>query len=174
MKKIILFLCLGCLCCCSCSGRQKKSNLKVNVVVLGKLSKDDFRGENGDFYSVRIDLVNNTDSIFDFWIMSCSWDVNFISDRKTLFGLYNRGCDKNELKLKQIKSGETLSYYGVIQILESSIIEKKEKVKLGFIVIREYEISSRSSFRILLSKKRLKECDIVWSNLFSFPQSHRI
>ena len=34
----------------------------------------------GEFYSIKIDLINNTDTIFKFWTMTCSWESNWIFD----------------------------------------------------------------------------------------------
>lgn len=144
----------------------KSGTIENKVTILDKLSKDDFKGEKGDFYSVRIDIVNKTDSTVSFCNMSCSWDCNFISSRNSILGIYNRGCDKNELKVIHLNSGEKQSYFGVIQVLDPTLISKREKVKLGFILIKESEISSRSSFRNLLKLKRSKVEDVIWSNSF--------
>ena len=40
----------------------KSGTIENKVIVLNKLSNDDFKGEKGDFYSARIDIINKTDS----------------------------------------------------------------------------------------------------------------
>lgn len=58
---------------CSCNTySSKEPDMKIVVNIIAKLSQDNFKGKEGSFYSINIDLINNTASIVCFWSMLCS------------------------------------------------------------------------------------------------------
>lgn len=120
------------------------------------------KNEKNNFFVVNIDICNNTNSVINFWTMSCSWEVNYVFNTKELY-LYNQGCDFNSPIVKQIKPKEKLTYKGIICVKES--LKIPITTKLGFVVIHEKE-TDFSDFNSVLGYKIKEEKDVIWSNYF--------
>ncbi len=140
-------------------------NIRIEVSVIGKSDSDRFNSLEGNFYSVRIDLINNTDSIIRFWTMSCSWEDNWISNAKTIY-LFNPGCDSNYPYIVKVESGKTITFMGTVRVCGSIEEAGDSNYKLGFILIREKEVVVDLDFRKVLRSKGEKGLDLIWSEPF--------
>jgi len=165
MNKIFLALIVSTLLSYSCTNKSNESKMKVQINVVEKLDPDKFKGQKGTFYSANINLINNTDSVTHFWIMSCSWQDNWIFNYDNMH-LYNGGCDKNIPKLRHIERGQTLNFNGIVQILDTLTITNQKDLLLGFVIIKEPEILGVTDFKSVLIDKINNRKDIIWSDTF--------
>jgi len=107
----------------------------IAVVSVGnKLNPAYIHAYNGRFYAVNIDLINNTDSIFSFWIMTCSWQWNWISKNNSLKWWYDE-CNRNFPINKNIESLHEIAFKGIIEVLDTVNLSSGDKFHLGLIVI---------------------------------------
>jgi len=144
---------------------MKEPNMKVQINIKSKLNAKKIKEQKDTYYSINIDLVNNTDSIARFWIMSCSWQDNWIFNRNTVF-FYIQGCDKNYPTIKQIEPGQKLTYNGIIQCKNNAKLNKETDIRLGFVLIKEHDVLKISDFKDVLINKIKKQKDIIWSEPF--------
>lgn len=132
----------------------------IDFCIIEKLESEKYFNIGGSFYSAEIDIVNNTDSVLSFWIMSCSWQESFIFSDNLY--LYLEGCDVNIPQLIEIKEGQKVSFMGIVHVPGSIKDLKRSNIKLGFILIKKEEVKDFPDFRKILFYKLEKE-DIVWS-----------
>ncbi|WP_159085971.1 hypothetical protein [Flavobacterium faecale] len=127
--------------------------MEVKVNTVGKLNSNDFDTKSGTFYSIKIDLVNNTNSPIHFWVMSCSWQDNFVFNTDTTY-FYSLGCDSNYPIIMEILPRHKLTFNGIIHSNGYVNLNKKNDIKLGFVLInkKEYDILKMSDFRVLRFK----------------------
>jgi hypothetical protein len=140
--------------------------MKVQVKISNKLD-DEFRNKKTTFYSVNIDLINDTDSTVSFWLMSCSWQDNWIINSDSV-RFYYQGCDSNFPELKQILSGQKLTFIGILQVLSPLKTGIEKDFKIGFVEIKQHEYLVNSDFRNVLLAKIKDKKDIIWSKAFKF------
>lgn len=166
MKKIIFTLSLIIM-IFSCSRNEKKQKplLCVKAEVSDKVNIQYRHNDFEECYPVKISIKNNSDSTIRFWIMSCSWEDNFVfnSDSIRIFGL---GCDKNFPKKIELPANGTLVYNNrYIKVCGWGAIQKQAILKLGFIVIRVNDFSELNhdkSFSDVLLEKKNRKRDIIW------------
>jgi hypothetical protein len=107
--------------------------------------------KNGNFYSIKINLINKTDSTVRFWMMTTSWwDHMVFSSHGICF--YWLRCNHNFPTIKKLLPNESLVYNGIIQICDTSNYKIKKSFKIGFILINknEYNVGQDDDFYILL------------------------
>ena len=162
MNKIFLALCILMLIGTGCTSKRKEPCMKVQINITGKLNPNEFKGHGGVFYSICLDLINNTDSVTSFWVMSCSWQDNWIFNTDTV-RFYSQGCDKNYPIVEKIEPGQKLTYDGVLHCLDTLNSINQTTIKIGFVLIKEKEFLETSDFRNVLTGKILERKDIIWS-----------
>lgn len=121
---------------------------------------------DGQFYSVKIDLINNTDTFLSFWTMNCSWQNNWIFESNDF--MFYVDCNKNYPIVEHIKPYQKITYVGIIEFIDSISSFNKVDLKLGFILIRENEVLSGSDFFDVVRFKNRARKDIIWSNTITF------
>lgn len=151
--------------------KSKESNIKIQISIIGRLNPDKFKELGGTFDSAYINIINNTDSVFSFWTMSCSWMYNWISDTNNI-NLFLEGCDANYPVFKKIESNQKLIYKAIIWVRDSSEVINGHSYKLGLIQIKEKEISRQRfyDFGTVLNKKIKERKDIIWSEPFKITK----
>ena len=159
MKEIIICFFLL-LCKCDHNNVSENKELDIRYEIIERLESKKPRVLEGCFYSIKIDIVNNTDSVIRFWIMTCSWQENFIFNNRGLY-LYNEGCDSNVPNLIEIEGRNKISFRGVIHVNGSIEMIKRNNLKLGFILIKEMEVKDFPDFRRILNDK-LAKGDVIW------------
>ena len=154
------------------SDKPKESKLKVQVKVTNKLNSDQFKDVKGVvFYSINIDLINNTDSIIHFWIYSNDWVLDWVfNTHKMYLSMKDGRGGKNVPMVKQIEPGHKITYNGILCIENTSVIKNHENVKLGFVLIKEGETLGNDDFHRLLLYKIKRKKDIIWSNAFKIKE----
>jgi hypothetical protein len=161
MKKIVLLILIASFCHRS---SYESNNLKVQISNIEKVSELSGEIKGGEFYSIYINLVNNTDSIISFWTMSCSWESNWVFDSNAL--KFYVECPKNYPIIQQINSNDMICYKGTIEILDTTSYDRLKKLKIGFVFVRPNEVKSETDFIKILRNKINSKRDIIWSNSF--------
>jgi hypothetical protein len=162
MGKILILLSLF------ASGCKMNHNdgIRSHVSIIESIDPASIKADQGLFFHAKIDLINETDSILNFWTMSCSWQENWIfEDQKLRFFIY---CPKNTPKLLHLKPGNRITYDGIIEIVDTVNCNLRKKYRLGFVLIMKGEVNKDADFdRVLYDKIDTKK-DIIWSEPFVF------
>ncbi len=151
---------------CRSTPKIKEPIIKIQVRGIDKIDLLKFSDIGCRFYSAEIELVNNTDSILEFWQMICSWQENWIFTSDSL-SLFSEGCPKNIPKLEQIQSKEKVVIKTVICSKSTKQSKKETTIKLGFVLIKKQEVSEDMQFYNVLNTKIKQQKDIIWSEPFT-------
>jgi hypothetical protein len=148
---------------CGCNVKSQ-APLSVKITVMSKVDSADLGFEilHGNYYPVRLDLINNTDSTYYFWTNSCSWQSNWVFESKTFS--FAVACPKNIPELIKLTSKQVITYHGFIQCSDTTRLTGIEEDRLGFVLIKENEVEKDASFIPVLWKKIEKKKDIIWSD----------
>lgn len=144
----------------SCVSNPKKKSLQVEVSLVNKISPFLVNEKTGEFYSIKLNIINNTDSTVRFWMLSCWWEDNCIFNSKNIVFHYPT-CLKNSLDIKEIASGKSIIYNGIIKVINIKSLNNKG-FKLGFILVNENEYQIDMDFDKILLDKKNKNKDILW------------
>ena len=146
--------------------RNKSKDIVIQPSGIQRI-RPDFQGTiEGEFYSINLDLINNTDSIFKFWTNSCSWQSNWLFNTNAL-GFYVE-CPKNVPVITQIKAHEKITYKGIIELRDTSYT--RSLFKVGFVVIKQNEVINDPGFVSILTTKIGTGKDIIWSESFKLSK----
>lgn len=125
------------------------------------------------YYNFDIELYNKSDTAISFWIYTCSWQFNFLSDAEDMyFGPLD--CDHNFPELKKILPGQKIKYFTPSRYTIPLNNVKKKRFRVGFIWVKEKEIKNEDCFDDLLSKKLKLRKDIIWSNPVKLPKKNQM
>jgi hypothetical protein len=147
-----------------------KENISSHITILdkvdfAKLDMDTFNLreylEHRRYNSVKIDLLNNSDSDLYYWTNSCSWQSNWILDNNSI--TWYVMCPKNIPILVKLLPRDSKSYYGLVEFTDSTFSAIK-KFKIGFVFVRKNEVQSDFDFIPILRDKIENKKDIFWSN----------
>jgi hypothetical protein len=156
----VLFFFILISCNTSC---KKDKQISVRIMQVEKLDRKNFENLEGTFYSVKIAMINNTDTVFSFWSMTCSWELTWITNSRK-FSLLGRNCDINFPILRKINPGKELVFNGII-ISNDTILQKGQNiVKLGFILIKENEYNKTKGLFFVVMEKFEEKDHTLWSN----------
>ena len=162
-KLIVVFSLFVFLNSCGAQNQYRKC-LKVNIDVIGKINPSFVNEKEGEFYSVKISLVNKTDSTLRFWVMSCSWQDNWVFNSNDII-FYRDNCLKNIMKVKELAPNGILTYTGVLAVRTNQISKRLKNLRLGFIFVRENEFSylSKMDYHKILLEQKDENRDVFWS-----------
>ena len=168
MNRTFLIMCVIIILSSCIANKSPKTGVEIHVRILNKLDPNNFKRKEGVYYSVSIDLTNNTDTVFNYCTSSCSWENNWIFNMDSIGIVRDLLCDKNDLLVKRINPKQKITYYVVIH---SSLKQIKEnEYKLGLILIKENEISNLNEFYEVFYEKFMKKKDIIWSETFKIKK----
>jgi hypothetical protein len=144
---------------------SRKSNIEIKVMKIDKMESESLSDPEDNLYTIKIDLMNNSNTELSFWTMTCSWDQNWTSDSPSM-QFANKGCDINFPHVIHLKSGNKCSFNGIISVSKNNL-NKNQEYKLGFLFVaeREYKILKNNFTEILVLKFK-KHKDIIWSKPF--------
>lgn len=144
-----------------------KGILEVTVSELKELNINDFKGLNGSFFSVHLELNNKSCDTISFWSMTCSWQLNWITNSEQMY-VFNPGCNGNYAHVIKIPGGSTFSFEGILRVRDNPLLNDDFQYRLGFILINENELEPHphETFLNVLSDKKRRNRDIYWSNSF--------
>jgi hypothetical protein len=154
---------------CISKPKVKEPGFKIHVKVIDKIDIARFKDSGSSFYSVDIELFNNSDTLLEFWSMTCSWQDNWISSNDSLY-LFNKGCPSNYPITRKINPSDKIICKGIIWVTSTLSYIKKQRIKLGFVLIKKNEILDNFEFGKILSKKIKERKDIIWSEPFKIDK----
>lgn len=161
MKKIILAFSLILFFSSFNNVHNIQKNLQVKVIIGNKFYYQSHFVKKCELYPIKITLINNTDSILRFWVMSCSWERSFVFNTNAI-GFFNLGCDKDVADHKILAARKSLTYNGYLQISNRSSLKKTNNLKLGFIIIRECDPFKEINLIKILQAKNKSKKGINW------------
>ena len=156
-----------------CSNRQKvkiNHDFLVKIDNIHKVPKDSIKGWKSLLYSIDLSLINNTDSIINFWMFNCGWEENFITNFHDIRIIGPLECTRNFTKTYKIEKNQALTRHGLISIPDSSYLGNN--LRVGFIYIdsdEEYrlvEILPTPPGDSLSLKRHNTHKKIIWSDYF--------
>jgi hypothetical protein len=139
--------------------------LIIRVNDIKYISKDTSNIQNKIIYNIGFQILNNSNSEVRYWTMTCSWIDLWIVDNPVLSFIWEN-CDHNVPDLTQILPGQ-IKFFSA-NVLYTGSIEDTAKIdfKIGFILVKKKELNDFLDifeFSGILSKKREKQKDIIWS-----------
>lgn len=149
----------------NCYNKSKTEKLVVNAIILNKLLGESKKQTDFNYYNLRIELRNNSDSTIRLWTMSCSWEENWIFNNDSL-ALRLINCDSNYPIIIELEPGHVIGYDHVLIVHKSFKIKENTNLlnKIGFIYIKENEIKNIEDFRHLLNDRKRNKTATVWSS----------
>jgi hypothetical protein len=158
---------------CNISKRNTDHDFSLKINEIAKVSDDTLKDWycKARFYKIDLSLVNNTDSTVHFWMFTCSWNTNFITNYQDIQIVGPFKCIKNFPKVYDLDKNQKINFKGLIAIKDSFDLNKK--IKLGFIYIRSYEhnrlveIVTPPPGDSIELKKHNTHNNIIWSEYFN-------
>lgn len=141
------------------NSQTKNLALNVKVTKYPKLLKSTDRES---IYQIDIHLINKTDSVVLFGVVSCFWQENFLSNNQCCHILGRSDCDFSSLDTMVIDPHNEISFNAGLCI-DKSCVGLKRKVRVGFIFIKYSEIRTVDYESILLERRKNKS-NVIWSN----------
>jgi hypothetical protein len=168
MKKIIALLII---CLISTAGIKQahyKNENPAKITTSKKRDKGDnnplkitveITGNNGNSYHFKMTILNQTDSTYGLWLMTCSTEDNLISNTNNI-KLYGHNCDSNYPVLIELPTRKVHIIEGEFSVYLTEI--KKEKdIRLGLILIAKDDYSYSTGGATF--EKRNQTKGIIWS-----------
>ena len=120
-----------------------------------------------------LQLTNQTDSTFSFWIMNCSW-TDLVKTEPDSIILQVKECDKNHPGKISLESNQSILFNSIIEIpsdyFDKSVMRyyhdyKFNTFKIGFMIIKENEFTRypNANWQNLIDDKKKKN-QFIWSN----------
>lgn len=164
-KTIILSIFCVILVQCSPSRKVQDNTILIDINVMGKMDSIAINRPGETCYLTNIELVNNTDSTFKYWTMTCAWQVNWVSDNDSL-RLLQEDCTRNFPVIEEINMRDKVLYKGIICVKNNLINVEEQSFKLGLVLIKDTDLSESSDFLDTLFLKSHNGKYILWSEPF--------
>lgn len=122
------------------------------------------------YFDISLEIKNISDKTIKIWLMSCSWDENFIVNNNYIF-INGHDCDKNFPDLVEFKPGESKVYTNTLfksikfdYPCKNCIYGPQvETTKLGLIIIDDiFNSTDTLDYDIAMGDK--SKWKMVWSN----------
>jgi hypothetical protein len=144
---------------------ESKRNIEIIVTKIDKMESKSLSDPEDNFYAIKIELMNNSNTDISFWTWICSWEINWTSDSPSLV-FDNPGCEINFPHITHLESNNKCSFNGIIRVKKNNLT-KNQEYKLGFLFVAEKEYKrSKDDFTEILVQKFKKHKDIIWSRPF--------
>jgi len=169
MKKIIAILII---CLISTAGVKKTHAKEDNPIKTTTPSKKKDKSDNNPLkitveiikktespYHFKMSILNQTDSVYGLWLMTCSTEDNIRSNTSSI-QLYGHGCDSNYPELIELKPGKVHIIEGKFSV-SLTAIKKEKNIRFGLILIakEDYNYSTGGA----TFEKRNQTKGIIWS-----------
>jgi hypothetical protein len=120
-------------------------------------------------FDIEIAIQNNSAKPIFIWLMSCSWENNFLVNNNYIF-IEGNECNKNSPKIVEIKPGTTKFYYTTLKQsikfnhpCKNCVYGKQvETTKLGLIIINDIFKREYTDYFMFMDDK--SRWNIIWSN----------
>ena len=150
--------------------KLQKNNLKISIGKIYKIPEDSFVFK-GNYYSIEIFMINNTNSPIKFWTWSCSWTENWLTNSKNV-DFYYPECNSNVPIISTINPNGKLIIKGKLEVIKENYTLMKN-IRIGFIMIKEDEYNDYTdNFYEILGYKFKEKKDIYWSEPFNITEKN--
>jgi hypothetical protein len=161
IPSLILLLILVC-----CTSAKKTAvhnkDLTFNIIQRGNYNFTTNISDN--YLLIEARLVNNTDSVADFLILSCAVYDNFISNSKSISILPNN-CNRNTTFPIKLEPHQIFSVPLVLHSINMSD-QVNNQLRIGFVLISKED--PKEPLLETINKLKEKKENLIWSNYFNF------
>jgi hypothetical protein len=167
MRQIIYILILFLLGGCSIDRHKNKPKIVIDASVIRSYDTILKYRDTKLFkaYDVRLSIRNKSNKPISFWMMTCSWEDNFIVNNDYIYFL-GHACDGNSPWITHLKSNESKVLTASIIKIENTRYQSVESTRFGLIYIDSMSCKSPSFFDEIIGDKS-KHDTIIWSNALS-------
>ena len=113
-------------------------------------------------FDVKLSIINQSDVPVSFWIMTCSWDENFIINNDYIRFL-GWGCLSNYPRLKRLNSNSRLELKASVIKYDFTRYQPIKTTKFGLIFIDSISCKKTRDYDNIIGDKS-KQDKIIWSN----------
>ena len=168
MNKIVALLVI----CLITTADVKNQNTVDNSVKIPTLSKKRDKGDNNPLkitveitgktvstYHFKMSILNQTDSTYGFWLMTCSYEDNF-KFNTSVIQFKGKACDSNFPELIELPSWKEHIIEDEL-VANLNVIKQEKDIRLGLILVAKDDYSYSSGGFIF--EKRYQRKGIIWS-----------
>ena len=113
-------------------------------------------------FDVKLSIINKSEEPVSFWIMTCSWDENFIINNDYISFL-GWGCDSNYPRLKHLNSNSRFDLKAAVIKYDFTRYQPIKTTKFGLIFIDSAICTNIRDYDNIIGDKS-KQDKIIWSN----------
>ena len=154
------------------SKKQSDHDFSVKIDKIWKTNDDTLKDWiwKANFYKLNVSLLNNTDSTIHYWMNTCSWDDNFVTNNQNIKIIGPIECTRNFPKIFDLDKNNRINFSGLIAVKDSFDFNKM--IKIGFIYIklnereRLIEIIPPLPGDSIQLRKHKTHNRIIWSDYF--------
>ena len=172
MKQILIFLGLIFTisnCSISTSKEFSESDLYFKTTFIGYITGP-FEKPEFSYLMINADLVNNTNRTYEFVAYNCLTAANLVTEPSFIKPLTYE-CSRNYPTVIRLKPGQELT---MPIILECPYTSRSigSKLKIGFILISPNGLNSDKDLYTILTEKRVKKENVIWSDPVSLDRGN--
>ena len=113
-------------------------------------------------FDIRLSIINKSEKPITFWIMTCSWDNNFIINNDYIqFLLWT--CTNNIARSCRLGCNDSLVFKSTFVKYKGTMGQTIETTKFGFIYIDSTRCKNIKEYFDIMNDKS-KQDKIIWSN----------
>jgi len=157
---LILFFSISC-----CSNKSNGNpDIQVKATLIRSYDSINSRVKNDKFkaFDIKISIINKSDKRISFWIMTSSWDENFIINNDYI-EFYMPSCNHNFPDVKHIGANDSLIYKTTFRKINNTLGENVKSTRFGFIFIDSLKCPNMDIYLNIINDKS-KHDRIIWSN----------
>jgi hypothetical protein len=141
------------------------NGLSLKILQLGSYNLN--TNVNDNYFLIEARLVNNTDSIVNFLILSCSLYNNFLVDSKDII-IQPNDCNRNTTYPIRLKPNQIFAVPLILHP-KSGILDIDNPIRIGF-VFKAPTINSIEPLLESLNSLKVEQENLIWSNSFKLYQ----
>lgn len=113
-------------------------------------------------FDINLSITNKTGKPVSFWMMTCSWQENFILNNDYVHFI-SHGCDTNSPRPYHLSTNDNYSYKTSVVKLDFTHYQRIKTTRFGLIYIDTIKCKDPNDFRDIIGDKS-KQANIIWSN----------
>jgi len=112
-------------------------------------------------YKINLSITNQSDEPIVFYIMTCSWEENFIINNDYIHFLIGQ-CDGNYPKRRRLNPKERFDIKASVYKIENTLYSEVKETRFGFIYVDSSDCKNPGDFRKIVGDKYRQK--VFWSN----------
>jgi len=113
-------------------------------------------------FDIKLSITNKSVKPVSFWMMTCSWEDNFIINNDYL-NFIGKGCDRNFPTTRHLNPNDSLIFIANVRKSNSSRYQSVEASKFGFVFIDSIRCAKIDDYNNIIGDKSNQD-KIIWSN----------